>query len=398
VAGQPELPEAPDPKRRKHLLGMLAELIACGGADPLLAPPVVPGADAFPEPWRPTRAGATVLLRRLAWHAGQHRAIVVRDERRGALATERKPETHVELTEVRENELALTLSFLGEDDVAGTLAHEIGIAHAVVARSATKDPYRAPDQSVLTVDPDHDLERGSIATVYLGLGVLAANAAYQQYSRPGKFLGGHISLEYDVLRAGYVAMSDLAYLLAVQAVVRGVTALPRGLSPPPRDEATAWLDVLRDLRAELCVRLGIALDAVGVAERPAVQRFADLDGDAATDSAETQAVGRRAFRWQMHRGFFGFGIGCAGAIGAAIAIGSVMPIAGPVAACLIGGPVVGHLIGRRARITRCSACVTTVPARAERCAKCGATFHGDIASLSDRLEAEERLDERSGDA
>jgi predicted amidophosphoribosyltransferase len=50
------------------------------------------------------------------------------------------------------------------------------------------------------------------------------------------------------------------------------------------------------------------------------------------------------------------------------------------------------------RIARCSACIATVPVRAERCAKCGATFHGDIASLSDRLEAEERLDERGGGA
>jgi catechol 2,3-dioxygenase-like lactoylglutathione lyase family enzyme len=354
VAELPELPDVPDPLRREHLLGVLAELIACGGADPLLAPPVVPGADAFPEPWRPTRAGTTVLLRRLAWHAGQHRAIVVRDERRGALATERKPETHVELTEVRAHELALTLSFLGEDDVAGTLAHEIGVAHAVIALSAPREPYRAPDQPVLAVDPDRDLERGSIATVYLGLGVLAANAAYQQYSRPGKFVGGHISLEYDVLRAGYVAMSDLAYLIAVQMVVRGATTLPRGLSPPPRDEATAWLAVLRDHRAELCVRLGIALDAAAIAERPAVQPFDDLDGDAA-DSPEPETAGRRAFRWQMHRGFFGFGVGFAGAVGAAIAIAAVMPIAGPVAACLIGGPIVGHLLGRQVRIARCSA-------------------------------------------
>jgi hypothetical protein len=382
-----EEPAVPDPERRAYLLGVLAELIACGGPAALLAPPVVPGPEAFPEPWQPTHGGVTALLRRLAWHAGLPRAIVVREEPRGPLATQRVRETQLELTEVREKELALTLTFVGDDDVVGTLAHEIGVAHAMLARSDGTDPYRVARSPVLAVDPDRDLERGSIATVYLGLGVAAANAAYQQFSRS---LGAYAPLEYDVLRAGYVPMSELAYLLAVQAVIRGETTPPPGLSPPQRDEVTAWLAALADTRAALRERLGIAPDAQGVAARPHATPFDDVKVD------EPAPVGRRAFRWHMHRGFLGGVIGIA--VGAVVAILAVPPVSEAMLACLIGGPIGGHLIGRQIRIVRCSACTTMVPAQAKHCARCNATLRGDITSLSQRLEAEERLDEIDGGA
>ncbi|HEX7836385.1 MAG TPA: zinc ribbon domain-containing protein [Kofleriaceae bacterium] len=385
-----EEPLVPDRDRREYLLGVLAEMIATGGPAALLAPPVEPGPEAFPEPWQPTKGGATALLRRLAWHAGQERAIAATDERRGALATERKPETHLELTEVRKHELALTLSFIGEDDVAGTFAHEIGVAHAVLSRPDAKDPYRAAELPVLAVDPDRDLERGSIATVYLGLGVIAANAAYQQYSRAEKIIAAYGPLEYDVVRAGYVPMSELAYLLAVQAVVRGEAVPPPGLSGPQRDEAAAWLAALHDRKAELRERLGIAPDAQGVAARPRAVPFDDVD------VREAAPVQRRAFRWQMRRGFFGFAIGLLCAGGAAILLSGAAQASGSLLVYVVGGGIVGHFIGRQIRVTRCSACATVVPLRAERCGKCGATFHGDITSLSQRLEAEERLEDGGG--
>ena len=196
-------PSVPAPARRERLVVVLAELIARGGARPFLAPPVVPGAAAFPEPWRPTRGGVVALLRRLAWHAGNPRAIHVVDERLGAPPTERKPETRVGLTSVRAKELWFRIEFLGDDDVAGTLAHELGVAHAAASRPDAADPYRDAERPVIEVEAERDLERGSVATVYLGLGAVAANAAFQQYSRAGRFNGGYTPLEYDVLCAGY---------------------------------------------------------------------------------------------------------------------------------------------------------------------------------------------------
>jgi len=371
-------PEAPAPERCEQLLTVLAEYVAYGGAAPLLAPPVVPGQAAFPDPWEPTSRGIETLLRRLAWHAGQPRAIVVVDERLGAPPTQRKPETHVELVTVRPDELELTSWFVGEDDVAGTLAHELGVAHAVIARSGDRDPYRAPEPPQLEVDPEHDLERGSIATVYLGLGVLAANAAFQQYSSPGRFNGAYTPLEYDVLRAGYVPMSELAYLLAVQAAVRGEQEPPPGLSPPQRDEVTAWITALHGRAGELRERLGIAADARGEA-RPEATPFED----AAREQARRRCI---AFRWQTHRAGEGF---LAGVVLAAATSFYAMPHG--LVAFAVGGAIVGLSVGRALRIARCSTCATAIALDAAACRRCGATMYGDIARRSDRLEAEERV-------
>jgi hypothetical protein len=376
--------EAPHIERREQLLAILDELVARGGAGPLLAPPVVPGPAAFPEPWRATRGGVTALLRRLAWHAGNDRTVTALDERLGAPPTERKPETRVGLTLVKPKELRFTIEFVGDDDVAGTLAHELGVAHAAVNRPEKADPYRAAEQPEIAIDPDRDLERGSIATVYLGLGVLAVNAAFQQYSRQGRFNGGYSPLEYDVLRAGYVSMSELAYLLAVQATVRGASAPPAGLAPPQRDEVTAWIARLRPQAAELRERFGIGAGDTASEPRPDAVLFDDLDLD-----DDEPPPRKTAFRWRTHRGGVGFVAGAVLGMSVATLIasrGSALPL------IVFGAAGSGHVIGRRIRVPRCSGCASVVESTAATCLKCGAALRGDIARLADRLEAEERLD------
>ncbi len=368
--------------RREELLAILGDLIARGGSDRLLAPPVQPGAEAFPEPWRATRGGVRAVLRRLAWHAGNPRAIVIADERLGAPPTERKPETRVGLTAVRAKELCFRIEFVGEDDVAGTLAHELGVAHAAVNRSDTVDPYRTGEGPEIEIDVDRDHARGSIATVFLGLGVLAANAAYQQYSRPGRFNGGYSPLEYDVLRAGYVPMSELAYLVAVQSAVRGA-GVPLGLSGPQRDEVSEWLTTLSAQRARLREQLGIASDAATASARPVVEPFTDVDL-----SEDASAPRRNAFRWRTHRGGVGFVAGAVLGVGVAVAVAApnVTPL------LIFGAAGGGHVIGRRVRVPRCTACASVVDSSAQTCRSCGAALRGDIAALADRLEAEERLE------
>ncbi len=375
-------PRSPAPERREHVLAVLAELVTRGGARPLLAPPVVPGPDAFPEPWRATRGGVRALLRRLAWHAGNERTIELADERLGAPPTERKPETRVGLTMVRPKELGFRIEFLGEDDVAGTLAHELGVAHAAVNRPDSVDPYRTGEQPEIQVDVDRDHERGSIATVYLGLGVIAANAAYQQYSRPGRFNGGYSPLEYDVLRAGYLPMSELAFLLAVQSAVRG-TGVPAGLSGPQRDEVSAWIAVLASQQTELRERLGIKRDEETSDRRETPVRFEDLD---LTEDAPPPR--KNAFRWRTHRGGVGFVAGAVLGVGVAVAVAT--PNLTPLLVFGVAGG--GHVIGRRVRVPRCTACASVVIDGATTCSACGAALRGDIAQLADRLEAEERLE------
>ncbi len=372
----------PSAERRDHVLNVLGELVARGGARPLLAPPVIPGAGAFPEPWRATRGGVRGLLRRLAWHAGNPRTIELADERLGAPPTERKPETRVGLTAVCAKSLRFRIEFLGEDDVAGTLAHELGVAHAAVNRPDSMDPYRSREQPEIQIDVDRDHERGSIATVYLGLGVIAANAAYQQYSRPGRFNGGYSPLEYDVLRAGYLSMSELAYLLAVQSAVRG-TGVAAGLSGPQRDEVTAWLAVLAPQRTELRERLAIGRDEEAVDHRDPPVRF--MDFDVREDAPPPR---KTAFRWRTHRGGVGFVAGAVLGVGVAVAVAT--PNLTPL--LVFGAAGGGHVLGRRVRVPRCTACASVVFDGAAVCPACGAVLRGDIAQLADRLEAEERLE------
>ncbi len=383
-------PSQPDRETREQLLGVLAELVAKGGAAPLLLPPVAPGPRAFPEPWAPTAAGVQLLLRRLLWHAGLERSVELDDDRaERPPPTERKPATRVELTEVARDKARFTLYFVGDDDVVGTLAHEVGTLFAALHRPDKADPYRTAEPPSVTIDPDRDLERGTIATVYLGLGVLAANAAFQQYSSAGRFNGGYVPLEYDVLRAGALPMSALAYLLAVQATVRGDRDVPPGLSPPQRDEVSAWMKTLDGERTALCDRLGIAARELGdvPAKRPEVAPLGDE-----LPPFEEPAPRPTAFRWHTNRGGVGFVAGTVMGMGFAFVVSrGLMPIV------MVGGATAGHMIGRRVRAPRCSACATVLPEGATTCTRCGAVLRGDIASLSDRLDAEERLEADSQD-
>jgi hypothetical protein len=331
-------PAEPDVETREHLLEVLGELVARNGAKPLLLPPVMPGEAAFPDPWDATRAGVALLLRRLAWHAGLDQAIEVEDRQVGARPTERKPATRVPLVEVRRNAAVFALEFIGADDIAGTLAHEIGVAFAVLHPPGRPDPYRTAEAPTIAVDPDVDLERGSIAAVYLGLGVLAANAARQHHAVPER-QGFHPLMIANVgveLEAGYLPASWLTYLVAVQAMLRGAAEPPEGLVPAQRREVEAWLGVLD--RAALRSRFAITGDAPA-GERPTPIAFPDA-------TLEPDAPRRKiAFRWRTNRGGLGLIAGMLIGIGAGLA-------AAPAAMALlvIGGAVGGHLVGRRIRV------------------------------------------------
>jgi hypothetical protein len=61
----------------------------------------------------------------------------------------------------------------------------------------------------------------------------------------------------------------------------------------------------------------------------------------------------------------------------------------------LGGAAAGHVIGRRVRAPRCSACATVLPEGSTVCATCGAVLRGDIATLGERLDAEERLEDEA---
>ena len=103
---------------------------------------------------------------------------------------------------------------------------------------------------------------------------------------------------------------------------------------------------------------------------------------------EADAVAPKvAFRWLTTRGGLGFFAGTVLGLGISlVASRGLMPW------FAIGGAGSGHLVGRRVRVARCSGCASVLAAGAISCPKCGAVMRGDIAHLSDRLDAEEQLD------
>ena len=145
----------------------------------------------------------------------------------------------------------LHLGYVGEDDVVGSLAHEIGVVYSVIHPPEGADPYRTAEADTLKVDSDVDLERGSIATVYLGLGVLAANAARQQHAVfEGQGFNPLLVAKVGVqLESGHVPVASLVYLVAVQAAIRGDKQPPNGLVPAQRREVAAWLETLDGARS-----------------------------------------------------------------------------------------------------------------------------------------------------
>jgi hypothetical protein len=373
------------PQAREAALGMLAELIARGGPAVFLLPPVIPGEEAFPDAWAPSKVGVQLLLRRLVRYADIDVDIAIDDRRAGAPPTERKPATRAELLELRGRRARFALGFIGTDDVVGTLAHEVGTLYALMNRPEQGDPYRTADADapVLTVDAERDHVRGSVAAVYRGLGVLAANAAYQQYVREGRFNGIYVPHEYDVVQTGALPMSTMTYLVAVQAVVRGETEPPKGLSQSQHHEVVGFMKTLVPERRALCERLGIDAHAKP-ATREAPVPFTGHD------DVHEELPRKNAFRWQTNRGGLGFVAGTVLGIGLAFVVSrGMMPITA------FGGATVGHLVGRRVRTPRCSACATVVRGDAATCFKCRAALRGDIASLADRLEAEEQLENDS---
>jgi len=378
------------PAAREKALEMLAELIAEGGAKAFLLPPVIPGEEAFPDPWAHSAAAVKLLIRRLAWYAAIECDVVIDDRRAGAPPTERKPSTRAELVAVRGKEATFALGFIGTDDVVGTLALEVGTLYALTHRPDLKEPYRTPEAPpnaehdvvpLRTVDAARDHARGAVAAVYCGLGVLAANAAYQQYVSPGRFNGIYVPHEYDVIKAGALPMSTMTYLVAVQAIVRGETEPPKGLSQSQHHEVAGYLKTLAKERTVLCERLGIDSGNERTAKREKPVPFVDA-GEVKEDVPR-----KNAWRWQTNRGGLGFVAGTVLGLGFAFVISrGMMPFT------TFGGATVGHLVGRRVRTPRCSACATIVRVDAATCWKCGAALRGDIASLGDRLEAEERLE------
>lgn len=403
TTGRP--PPAPSASECAWLLAELRALCEVAGTGRLLAPPATPSPDLFAT-WQPSPSGVTAVIATLCELAdARDLGIEVHDERHLAVSTDRMRVTEVELTTAAGARPRLALLSIGTDDVAGTLAHDVGVAMVAAMPTVTGAPFRdhgPGDGSGTSAEASEHLHaRGSVASVWAGLGALAINATYQQTAGGDyRVERGFAPLEYAVIRAGYLPLPAMAFLLAVQGVVRGARAIPDGLVGPAADETGAWMDAMRRHRNELRALLGIsadqardpalarrdrpwpswgstllvASDTVAPEEPASEMSLADpMVGVTAPGSRRGQPVYRVAYR----RIGGGLLVGAAAGIGVAI-------VAKLSWAVLVTLPL-GAAAGAAIKVDRCATCIEVLPAGLTVCPRCGGQIVGRVAHREQRL-------------
>ncbi|MBK9031091.1 MAG: zinc ribbon domain-containing protein [Myxococcales bacterium] len=355
---------------RAEVLGRLALLIERGGAAHLLDAPIAhAGPRDFPEPWQPSAVAVERVLVRLLWLAHVDLDVALDDLRRYEVADQLLRRSGISWVETTDGVAHFQIETIGNDDVAGLLCHEVGLAYAAWIAGAAAYRDAAP-----TPPSERD---GSIAAIYLGLGVVATNAAL--YNRVASKLVGQVSVsETDVVATGGLAPDEALYLLAVQAVLRGgVDDAHATLREDLRARLAADVSALRAHRDELAEHLGLDLGA----PRAALARDAEppLVGDRPEPSKAQRHAGERTYRMRESQVGVGLGQGFMAGMGFG-AVGWLVGLVAPVVGVMVAVPVViGGLLHRRA-VDRCPRCAHVIPEVATTCPGCGATVAGRVAS------------------
>lgn len=382
-------PRWPLSPHHEALLRELARLIRIGGAWRFARGPVVSATTKdYPEPWDETRAQLGRVIARTLWHAHVDAEVVLEDIRVPAeRGRQYLRQTKLELVRADKGHIEIAVSSIGNDYVAGIVAHELG--RACVALLADDDaPFRSTEQGI------PDSATGSIATIVFGLGVIATNAAHFDRSA-GETIGQVAVHEHQIASAGGLEWHDLTFLLAVQATVReDVLPALDTLRQSQAESVTAWREVLDDHEDELVTWLALGdIDAEAPATRPAAPRDFEIRAQFEEQDLGRANLGQRVFRYydgtQMALyGVAGFFLGMvpAGLVTAVIgpSIFNVIPIGITM--------VLGLDHGRRKRLYRCATCRSFVTPIDTKCRICGGTIAGDIKHPNDRLDAEEKLE------
>lgn len=359
------------------LLGQLAEMIERGGAAHLLDAAVVRADERdFPEAWQPTAAAVERLLARLLWHAHVDLDVAIDDLRGGGGASAMLSRSAIVWIETIDGVAAFQIEVIGNDNVAGALSHEVGRAYLGWIAAAT--PYR--DDRAPPSERD-----GTIAAVYLGLGVVAANAsAYQRTA--GKLIGQTAVTEWDVVVTGGLATQDILYLLAVQAVLRGASIAAHATlrSAELRDRLAGAIAELSRHRDAIAAHLGVDLDAT----RPTLERdpapATVADADRPEPDARARFTGQRTYRLKRSKLASRAALGLLAGVaitGTCASIFGVLPTS--FLAVMIAPAFLGGAIGARNVSDYCTRCGVGLAADATRCVGCGATVAGRVDREAD---------------
>jgi hypothetical protein len=365
------------------LIQDLRHLIGAGGFEPFVAAPLLePRAAHFPDHWRADALGVERLARRLLEYAGLGKldvAVTLQPDDRamGWFSGIEDGRCHVG---------ADPRMLATPDWLAGVMAHETAHAyrHAhglAIADKAIEEPLT------------------DLTTIYLGFGVLTANASYRY--RAG---GGLNWTRWSHQGGGYLSPEAMSFLLAVQVVVRGISSAERrrlaghleANQAGSFNAACAALD-----RDTLIDRLGLPpRERWPQVIAPSPQPF-DTRNDPPLPDLGAQAAAARQVRLQdfpifrvRHRATvrwaaFGMPIG----IVAAIVVGR-LTMDWSAVYLLLAAPLAGALLGRRRTHDRCSEpeCTWVIPDDATTCPGCGGSVAGRIKHPNQRLAAREDLE------
>ncbi len=392
------MPRYPDPEDCEWLLEELAVVLERLGPELFLSNPIVePSSFFFPDAYT-TEAGAVrAVARRLSWWAGRELEIEIDMDHAP------DPVSHVQLWRIgaqpaRNGRVLIEVGEVGRaEHLAGALAHVVAGAVRSLEGLDTSGstPYRGGGEQN---DEELELQLSSLTTVVLGFGLLALGAAERVHTG-GAVQGNWHSYEVATERHGALSPADLAYLLAVQLVVREYD--PREVKRLASHVPANARKLLRDWFAELAPRRVALLEALRLPDastwppedsptEPPEPFAVEPPTDLARPEREKRNWRRVVFRVREHRALSMATLGALAGV-----MGSMAMRLPPLYLVLFstGTLITGYALGRRLGRDICSdpTCRHILEPVQERCPSCGGYIAGHISSASKRLEAEETL-------
>lgn len=399
----------PPEGEREWVLDALRELVrTCGHEHLVSAPVVLPSASYFPDRWSPDAGGVRRLALRILRYAALDEldvAVEMFDE--GQAEDARLGPGALVHTQAHEGAAAWFAGIVDETCLFGASVGLLGDPGGVTAALAHETAHAFRHVRALVVD-DRDLEEclTDLSTVYLGLGVLTANASLRHRSwavtTNGTSLGGHA---WSTQHLGYLSPQALCFALAVFERVRdrGATERRAIVDALGTNQAGFFKAARRWLAREfaeataLRERLGLP-DASGW---PQPGRLEELlaapleEGDAGGAEPEPSAAVARSERdwnvggkvWRVpiaHSPMLGFMIVAAAVVASVPLFDASQELLA--LAAIVAGVVAARRIPRRFPRYECSTCNGLVRRDAVRCALCGGTVAGTLARAEDRLE------------
>ena len=212
----------PGTEEQEWILDGLASLIRRAGLAPFVSAPVVETSRRyFPEGYSPTLPSVDRLARRLMQYAGLGDLDVALEPFEADDADDRHTLAYYQGIEKGVATFGLNVGQVANlEPIAGVLAHEVAHAFRQRRRLSVDDPE---EEELLT----------DLTTVYLGFGVLTANARWL-FRSGGEQQGAYAVTAWITTAAGYLPPQAFSFALAAQLVAR---------DPAPRE----WKRVLAAL-------------------------------------------------------------------------------------------------------------------------------------------------------